>query len=679
MILMPNGMSLRDHQKKVVQHMLELAKRTRSHSSNNNRHKGLIVAHSMGKGKTVTALATALALAKAGHIDHLFVAAPNTVQEYWQKNISNMGFSEECPDLKVTLGTHHGGMKGFLSSLPSAGRVFFVVDEAHNMRTTIVASKKRRNKNKNKKEDDGDGQDALTTTRTTQKNARGPTKAEAMLKIASAAKFVLMLTGTPVVNHFEEVRNLIAAVRGEESMSQMRMDYPELFFNSGFKSSGSRPPAAELMRYARMPRYANVFSVCVDPPPTVTTGHHSASSSSSSTASEGMPTVIEEHIRITMPPDYLAWYLNIEQNVEHLVEGEGKKKTDNMAFIHGVRRAVNGTQPGARRHRSRVASARGTHKYATEENDDDNDDGDYDEDDDDNDDDENDDDENGNELLQKSWGPKLERLQRMMQEWFNEEADADGETKVILYSGWLGFGVSMVAGMVEHLSVPIEYGVIHGQLTNAARQRIIDAYNSSRVRLLLFTAAGAEGMDLKGTTHVVILEPHWHMARLRQAIARAVRMGSHDHLPLHKRQVHVHHMILQKPAADGPGPNPSQGRSDGAGAGVGPSSPSKKPSKSKPSADDMLLAIMQEKEAWYTDAFLPFAKGASIEREKRSEAPASTPAAPSPARAPAPAPPRPSAPPQVPKARAAPRLLPPQPKQIDYVDLVSSSDYDSDY
>jgi hypothetical protein len=67
----------------------------------------------------------------------------------------------------------------------------------------------------------------------------------------------------------------------------------------------------------------------------------------------------------------------------------------------------------------------------------------------------------------------------------------------------------------------------------------------------LITSAGAEGLDLKETRRVIILEPHWNNEKLNQVIGRAVRYNSHKELSESKRQVDIYHLMLIKPKITG--------------------------------------------------------------------------------------------------------------------------------
>lgn len=59
------------------------------------------------------------------------------------------------------------------------------------------------------------------------------------------------------------------------------------------------------------------------------------------------------------------------------------------------------------------------------------------------------------------------------------------------------------------------------------------------IKVLMITASGAEGISLKNTRYVHIIEPYWHPVRIEQVIGRARRICSHQSLPPELRTVNV--------------------------------------------------------------------------------------------------------------------------------------------
>jgi hypothetical protein len=55
----------------------------------------------------------------------------------------------------------------------------------------------------------------------------------------------------------------------------------------------------------------------------------------------------------------------------------------------------------------------------------------------------------------------------------------------------------------------------------------------------MITASGAEGINLRNTRFVHIMEPYWNMVRVDQVVGRARRICSHEDLPEDMRNVKV--------------------------------------------------------------------------------------------------------------------------------------------
>ena len=87
------------------------------------------------------------------------------------------------------------------------------------------------------------------------------------------------------------------------------------------------------------------------------------------------------------------------------------------------------------------------------------------------------------------------------------------------------------------------YAVISGDVSTEERAEIVAAFNSplnkhgAIIKAILVSKTGAEGLDLKWIRETHQLEPYWDRARDDQVRARAVRVGSHDGLPVAEREV----------------------------------------------------------------------------------------------------------------------------------------------
>jgi hypothetical protein len=79
------------------------------------------------------------------------------------------------------------------------------------------------------------------------------------------------------------------------------------------------------------------------------------------------------------------------------------------------------------------------------------------------------------------------------------------------------------------------------------RQSMIQEKN---VKIFIGSAAASEGFSLYGYREVHILEAHFNLSQLDQAIGRTIRRGSHEHLPLKDRNVTVYHYASTLPTVE---------------------------------------------------------------------------------------------------------------------------------
>lgn len=103
---------------------------------------------------------------------------------------------------------------------------------------------------------------------------------------------------------------------------------------------------------------------------------------------------------------------------------------------------------------------------------------------------------------------------------------------------------------------PRRFAVISGNVPVEARQEIVRRFSSDEnkhgadILLLLVSATGAEGLDLKNGRYVLICEPYWNYMRILQIIARFVRTNSHLALPKAERNVQPYLFIALPPIGE---------------------------------------------------------------------------------------------------------------------------------
>ena len=90
------------------------------------------------------------------------------------------------------------------------------------------------------------------------------------------------------------------------------------------------------------------------------------------------------------------------------------------------------------------------------------------------------------------------------------------------------------------------YGEFHNEISAENRKESIrleklpENKDGSILKILIFSPAGAEGINLANMRQVHIMEPYWHEPRIIQMIGRAVRLCSHVDLPMKDRHVDVY-------------------------------------------------------------------------------------------------------------------------------------------
>ena len=123
--------------------------------------------------------------------------------------------------------------------------------------------------------------------------------------------------------------------------------------------------------------------------------------------------------------------------------------------------------------------------------------------------------------------------------------NTDGKT--VAYSNFLEDGLYHLGEELEKKNVPFMYYT--GKERN--RKEIVDAYNTGKIKALLVSSAGGEGLDLKETKNIAIMEPHWNVEKINQVIGRGIRYKSHAD-PNAKVQVNYYKTMLpnQRPTVD---------------------------------------------------------------------------------------------------------------------------------
>lgn len=110
--------------------------------------------------------------------------------------------------------------------------------------------------------------------------------------------------------------------------------------------------------------------------------------------------------------------------------------------------------------------------------------------------------------------------------------------KVLRYYGYKDYAIT---GQGKH-----RYAIWSGEETIKYKEEIRNIYNQklningSKLKIILFSSSGKEGWSAMNVQQIHILEPYWNDSRLAQIIGRGVRYCSHKNLPEDKRFVKVY-------------------------------------------------------------------------------------------------------------------------------------------
>jgi superfamily II DNA or RNA helicase len=117
-------------------------------------------------------------------------------------------------------------------------------------------------------------------------------------------------------------------------------------------------------------------------------------------------------------------------------------------------------------------------------------------------------------------------------------------------------GVIMIKSLLALCG--ISSTIYSGDIDDEDRQRILRKFNSpenrngEKIKVLLATDAGGEGINILEVNNVHIIESSTNEEKTRQAIGRCIRFKSHIHLPEDRRSVNVWRYWSTPPGGGGP-------------------------------------------------------------------------------------------------------------------------------
>lgn len=138
--------------------------------------------------------------------------------------------------------------------------------------------------------------------------------------------------------------------------------------------------------------------------------------------------------------------------------------------------------------------------------------------------------------LGKESSPKIDKIVRRI---------IDSKRPSVVYSNYLDSGVNNIASRLNDLNIP--YATFTGSNTDKEKNKMVKDYNDGLLKALLISSAGGEGLDLKNTEDIHVMEPHWNDPKIKQIIGRGARYKSHASLPPEERKVNVIRYLSKRP------------------------------------------------------------------------------------------------------------------------------------
>lgn len=310
-------------------------------------------------------------------------------------------------------------------------------------------------------------------------------------QLIGKAEHRLIATATPIYNSPEDISPLInLAAGGEKVLPTVKRDFEAKYINRKIEDPGivaqfllgKRP--GEKVTLKNKGELSKILNKYVD--------HYDVKADPNS--AKHFPSKSEEVIKVPMDAHQERMYKYLEGDVPFLLRMKirhnmplSKQESAQLnAFSTGIRQVSNSTRPYVKGGGTAVS-------------------------------------------------PKIQKAVDELKRHHKEDKNFRG----VVYSNYIGAGLNDYS---EHLTNEgIKHTLYHGGLSKKEKDAAVKAYNSGEIPNLLISSSGAEGLDLKGTKLIQVLEPHFNKSKIDQVVGRGARYKSHEHLPEGERQVKIQH------------------------------------------------------------------------------------------------------------------------------------------
>jgi SNF2 family DNA or RNA helicase len=302
----------------------------------------------------------------------------------------------------------------------------------------------------------------------------------------------LLLTGSPFYNHPADVAPLINFVAGAPVLPHDRAKFEQAYIAEKIVTPGlwdrlvnkATPGAVQVLRPDKAKELEGVFSKWIDRYPGST---------------ENFPTIERRDVEVPMTPEQMEHYEAqlgrappwVAAKVRRGLPPTKQESKDLNAFLGAIRQISNTTAP-----------------FVTDG---------------------------------QAHDPKIESAFQALK----KELESNPRAKGVVYSNFLTAGIDPYKKRLQGAGIP--YGEFTGEMKQHERDALVQQYNEGKLRALLLSSAGGEGLDLKGTRLLQILDPHWNAEKIKQVEGRGARYKSHEGLPEEERKIRIERYLATRP------------------------------------------------------------------------------------------------------------------------------------
>ena len=146
--------------------------------------------------------------------------------------------------------------------------------------------------------------------------------------------------------------------------------------------------------------------------------------------------------------------------------------------------------------------------------------------------------------------PETDMLRSEKIRWIVDNLRTNQHKKTVIFSHFLDSGIEAIQAKLKKEFPDLTIDHITGSQSKKRRAEIVSQYNHDELDVLFISKAGGEGLDLKGTRQIILMESGWNENTEKQVIGRGVRFKSHSHLPADEQNVVIYRLYHIKKDED---------------------------------------------------------------------------------------------------------------------------------